>query len=172
MNNFKLRLKVNNRRNIDEIICNKIIHEMEKLCTDIKEKEENKSKNVEIAKRKIEQIENRIRGISKIFINYQRNMENIRENKVRNKLLERETIHEINETDKELQKVIEKAEKEMYEKANMEEDKNQITDRMNGIKELLENFDYDMNFILRLEMQQTKMGNLIVEKEKSCTFLP
>lgn len=175
MNNFKLMLKVNNSRNIDEIICNKITLEMKKLCRDIKEREEkeeeNKSKKLErekkeIQKRKIEQIENRIRGISKIFINYQRNMENIRENEIRNKLLKGETTHEINETDKELQKVIEKAEKEMYEKIYREEDKDQIADRMNGIKELLENFDDDMNFILRLEMQQTKMGNLIIEEEK------
>lgn len=175
MNNFKLMLKVNNSRNIDEIICNKITLEMKKLCRDIKEREEkeeeNKSKKLErekkeIQKRKIEQIENRIRGISKIFINFQRNMENIRENEIRNKLLKGETTHEVNETDKELQKVIEKAEKEMYEKIYIEEDKNQIADRMNGIKELLENFDDDMNFILRLEMQQTKMGNLIIEEEK------
>ena len=175
MNNFKLMLKVNNSRNIDEVICNKITLEMKKLCKDIKEEEgkEEKNKtnklereNKEIQKRKIEQIENRIRGISKIFINYQRNMENIRENEIRNKVLKGETPHEVNETDKELQKVIEKAEKEMCEKIDREEDKNQITDRMNGIKELLENFDDDMNFILRLEMQQTKMGNLIIEEEK------
>ena len=175
MNNFKLMLKVNNSKNIDEVICNKITLEMKKLCKDIKEEEgkEEKNKtnklereNKEIQKRKIEQIENRIRGISKIFINYQRNMENIRENEIRNKLLKGETQHEVNETDKELQKVIEKAEKEMCEKIDREEDKNQITDRMNGIKELLENFDDDMNFILRLEMQQTKLGNLIIEEEK------
>ena len=170
MNSFKLMLKVNNRRNIDELICSKIIFEMKKLCRDIKEKKENKEKieeNDEIRRIKIEQIENRIRGISKIFINYQRNMENIRENETRNKLLKGDMEREINETDKELQKIVEKAESEMYKKIRKEEDRKQVLDRMNGIKQLLENFDDDMNFILKLEMQQTKMGNLIYEEEKT-----
>ncbi|MBQ2938492.1 MAG: hypothetical protein IJE05_06450 [Clostridia bacterium] len=169
MNSFKLALKVNNRRSMDELICKKIIFEMRKLCRDIKEKEEYKTEedDNEIRRVKIEQIENRIRGISKIFMNYQRNMENIRENESRNKLLNGETEREINETDKELQKVLEKAENEICKKIHKEEDKKQVSDRMSGIKELLENFDDDMKFILKLEMQQTKMGNLIYEEEKT-----
>lgn len=166
MNSFKLTLKVNSRKSMDEIICKKIIFEMRKLCRDIKE-EYKVEDNDEIRRVKIEQIENRIRGISKIFMNYQRNMENIRENESRNKLLNRDTEHEINETDKELQKVLEKAENEMYKKVHKEEEKKQVSDRITGIRELLENFDDDMQFILKLEMQQTKMGDLIYEEEKT-----
>lgn len=163
MNDFSQRIKVKRRKNIDEIVCKKITLEMRRLCEIIKDKEENK----EVQEKQIKQIENRIKGISKIFINYPKNMENIKENQLRNKLLKINKKHKANATDKQLQKIVQKAGKEVCQRIDKEEDRIQVVDRTNGITELLEDFDDDMNFIHRLEMQQTKLGELIFEEEKS-----
>lgn len=170
MNDFRQMIRVNSGKNIDEVICNKITLEMKRLCEKIRGEEdieEDDDENRELREEQIEQIEDRIRGITKFFINYQRNMENIKENELRNKLLKIDRPHEVNETDKELQKIVQKAGKEMYKKIHKEEEKSQVMDRTKGIKDLLENFDDDMSFIHRLEMQQTKMGELIYEEEKT-----
>lgn len=170
MNDFRQMIRVNSRKNIDEVICNKITLEMKKLCESIKgtkDIEDDDEENKELKEQQIQQIEDRIRGISKIFINYQRNMENIKENELRNKLLKISKPHKVNETDKELQKIVQKAGKEVYKKIHKEEEKSQVMDRTEGIKELLENFDDDMSFIHKLEMQQTKMGEMIFEEEKT-----
>lgn len=164
MNNFKQKLKVHNSKNVDKEVCNKVTLEMKKLCKKINLEENEESS--EEKKIKIEQIEKRIRGISKIFINYQRNMDNIRENEFKNEFLKRNAKHEISEIDKELQKIVNDAENEIYKIINREEDKIQVADRIEGIKEVLENFDEDISFIYKLEMQQTKMGSLIFEEEQ------
>lgn len=169
MNNFKQRLKVSNRRNIDEIICNAIILEMKTLCETMKKREDSrlgeKCEHIE-EQMKIKQIENRIKGISKIFINYQRNIDNIRAKELRDKLFKIESNHELNDIDRELQKIVEKTGKKICKRIRKEEVKSQVTERTEGIKELLENFDEDMYYIYQLEMQQTKLGSLIFEEEK------
>lgn len=170
MNDFRQMIRVNSCKNVDEVICNKIILEMKMLCEKIREEEdaeEDDDENKELRDEQIKQIEDRIRGITKFFINYQRNMENIKEKELRNKLLKIDKPHEVNETDKELQKIVQNAGKEMYKKIHKKEEKSQVIDRTKGINELLENFDDDMNFIHRLEMQQTKMSELMYEEEKT-----
>ena len=70
MNDFRQMIRVNNRKNIDEIICNKIIFEMKRLCENIRSTEEiEDDENKELKEQQIQQIQDRIRGISQFFIN-------------------------------------------------------------------------------------------------------
>ena len=48
----------------------------------------------------------------------------------------------------------------LYSKTDSEEDKKQVLSRINGLDELLENFDKNFLKIQRMEMQQTKLGYL------------
>lgn len=162
MNEYKESLRFNSKKNIDEMICGLFSNEMEKFCKEL-EKEKNDKNEKEIDK-KIEQVHDRIRKISKLFNNYDRNMEYIQRYAPKRTVRKQKNVN--NKVDENLQEIVEQCSNRIYDKLKDQEYKSILAERMLGIIKLLENFDENILYLQRIEMQQTKMGELIFAENR------
>lgn len=141
MNSFKEMLSLNRRNLLDEVIYSKFSLEMEKRCRELQ-----KSGNEEDVE-KIKQIEDRNKKFSKVFANFDTNVEGIYEYDVRRKINLQEKKEEINPTDAELQCIIKKIGNELYEKIGDAEGKALVLERMLGSRCFLEDFDRNFGIV-------------------------
>lgn len=156
MKDFKKSLEFKTTKNVDEVICAEIIKSMKKLCAEL---ERNKNKdNENTIKKQIALVKDRTNKIKWIFMNFDKCIEFIEPKRVIKNI--KVVAKNENEIDKKIAMYIENCLYKLYSKTDSEEDKKQVLSRINGLDELLENFDKNFLKIQRMEMQQTKLGYL------------
>ena len=156
MKDFKKSLEVKTTKNVDELICSEIIKTTKEMCEEL-EKSKNK-KNEKVVKKQIAQIKDRANKIKWVFINFDKCIEFIEPESVFKNL--KTSKRKENEIDQKMKMNTEGCLYKLYSEVDNEEEKSQILDRINGLDELLENFDDNFLKIQRMEMQQTKLGYL------------
>ena len=154
MKNFKENLQFCTRKNTDELICSELSKNLKKMCIDL-ENEKNEANKETINKEK-NQIQDRMRKIKWIFINFDKCMEFIEPRGVFGNIQKRND----NEMDKKILLSTEECLKELYVNIEEENEKEQVLNRIKGLKNLMKDFDSNMLKIQRMEMQQTKLGYL------------
>ena len=156
MKDFKKSLEVKTTKNVDELICSEIIKTTKEMCEEL-EKSKNK-KNEKVVKKQVAQIKDRANKIKWVFINFDKCIEFIEPESVFKNL--KTSKRKENEIDQKMKMNTESCLYKLYSEVDNEEEKRQILDRINGLDELLENFDDNFLKIQRMEMQQTKLGYL------------
>lgn len=156
MKNFKKDLQFSTKKNTDELICFELSKTMKKMCNDL---EEIKNKeNEEIINKKTDQIQDRMKKIKWIFINFDKCMEFIEPKGVFGNLQIQKRND--NEMDKKISLSIEECLKKLYSNIKEDTEKEQVINRTKGLKNLMKDFDSNILKIQRMEMQQTKLGYL------------
>lgn len=133
MNNFKETLKVNNRRNIDEVIYRKIFSEVKKLSQKLTQNSDTKDKKT---LEQVGQIQERLEYLTDAFINFENTKERINE-------YDRKYSIDSNPTqiDEYIQKVIEKVEIETCNKFDGDKERQQVKERAQTLKNIFQNFE-------------------------------
>lgn len=134
MNEFRERLNINCRRNVDEVIYRELFEGMEGLCKKIKQKDETNGEDM--GKEQIAKIEQRMGYLTNAFINFDVTMEKInRFEREENICSQEEKIND------DLRKIAEKVETDLCNKFDKDMYKIQVKERIKEIKKIFSNYE-------------------------------